>query len=474
MRDLYMGFGPDFWWLPMATHGALMDVVVYAPLALSGRTGSYEAVHLVKGLLYSSSAILVAAALAGIARRRDTPVWGFLFLALMPRFWGDMFDNHMDGASTLLYGAGVLLGSCLLRATDPRAAAALTVLAAAISAIAFSHRAVLLVLPASLAVGAAARLGARPPARAALGGAAAFGAVFLATTWLVDPYVRAVGARALLDRMRASAALPFATDVLFEGATIPSHAVPRRYVPEWIAITTPPATLLFLAIGIAVLARRMGRDDPRARAVAAFLLASLCLPLLACVVLGPTLYDGWRHVLFLAVPMAIAAALGLEHALASSRRILALTAGAVAALGFAATAAAMVRLHPYQYVYFNASVGGLRGAAGRYDTDYWAKSYREAALWLATRELATGPPRMVHACGPPEPAHYYLGGRAREAADPGRAEYAICFTRGGADGKLPPGDVIHEVARDGVALCRVVRLRRGPVEAAGGMLRPAP
>jgi hypothetical protein len=32
--------------------------------------------------------------------------------------------------------------------------------------------------------------------------------------------------------------------------------------------------------------------------------------------------------------------------------------------------------------YFNATVGGLSGAQGRYDTDYWLLSYRQAAHWL--------------------------------------------------------------------------------------------
>ncbi|MBN2489800.1 MAG: hypothetical protein JXQ29_03000 [Planctomycetes bacterium] len=35
-------------------------------------------------------------------------------------------------------------------------------------------------------------------------------------------------------------------------------------------------------------------------------------------------------------------------------------------------------LHPLQYVYFNRLVGGLAGAAGRYDSDYWCASFREA------------------------------------------------------------------------------------------------
>lgn len=34
--------------------------------------------------------------------------------------------------------------------------------------------------------------------------------------------------------------------------------------------------------------------------------------------------------------------------------------------------------HPYQYVYYNMFIGGVEGAARRYELDYWCTSYREA------------------------------------------------------------------------------------------------
>jgi hypothetical protein len=40
------------------------------------------------------------------------------------------------------------------------------------------------------------------------------------------------------------------------------------------------------------------------------------------------------------------------------------------------------RLHPYEYVYYNSLVGGVRGAAGRFEMDYWCTSYREAMQYV--------------------------------------------------------------------------------------------
>ena len=43
----------------------------------------------------------------------------------------------------------------------------------------------------------------------------------------------------------------------------------------------------------------------------------------------------------------------------------------------------MVRLHPYQYVYFNRLLaGGLASAVTRYETDYWSASYKEGIEWV--------------------------------------------------------------------------------------------
>jgi len=43
----------------------------------------------------------------------------------------------------------------------------------------------------------------------------------------------------------------------------------------------------------------------------------------------------------------------------------------------------MVRNHPYYYLYYNQLVGGLNGAYGNYETDYYYHAIREGSEWLA-------------------------------------------------------------------------------------------
>ena len=44
---------------------------------------------------------------------------------------------------------------------------------------------------------------------------------------------------------------------------------------------------------------------------------------------------------------------------------------AAISLAFVWDAATLVRLHPYEYLFYNSFVGGLEGASRRYATDYW-------------------------------------------------------------------------------------------------------
>jgi hypothetical protein len=41
-----------------------------------------------------------------------------------------------------------------------------------------------------------------------------------------------------------------------------------------------------------------------------------------------------------------------------------------------------IQLHPYQYIYYNSYVGGVRGAFRNYELDYWETSYRQTAQYV--------------------------------------------------------------------------------------------
>jgi len=91
---------------------------------------------------------------------------------------------------------------------------------------------------------------------------------------------------------------------------------------------------------------------------------------------GGVLYDNARQLIFMIPAWFVFCGLGLEWIMSAVRRphmfeavvVLLLIPGLVA----------IVALHPYEYVYYNALVGWTRGANGRFELDYWCLSSREA------------------------------------------------------------------------------------------------
>ena len=91
-----------------------------------------------------------------------------------------------------------------------------------------------------------------------------------------------------------------------------------------------------------------------------------------------TLYDGIRHVLFV-IPMlgllAGSALAGMAPFLLGPR-VVALAAAVAIYAG--ATAFNFARLHPLEYVAINSLAGGVRGAYGKFELDYWSVAGTEA------------------------------------------------------------------------------------------------
>ena len=146
---------------------------------------------------------------------------------------------------------------------------------------------------------------------------------------------------------------------LFRGEWLYSRGqLPFDYVPVWVGITTPPATLLLAFVGTAALAWR-GLRRPRAairNGPLRFGLLLVALPaatVAAVAVLGSNLYDHWRQLFFLYAPLVLLAIMGI-HWLASATRGAWPGRGAYALTGLAVATAlvSMVRIHPHQDSYF--------------------------------------------------------------------------------------------------------------------------
>ena len=255
-----------------------------------------------------------------------------------------------------------------------------------------------------------------------VGGAALLGALLVET--LVWPLSWRAPILFPLATLFAVSAFPWSGKVLFAGRFYPAHALPPWFVP-WLHLIqfTEPFVVLAL-IGWALLLIR-------GRRVRLFGLALMwyILPLAAVILKRPTLYDNARQLLFLVPPLFLVAGYGweaLEHYLPPKAgpllQGLALLPGVIA----------IVRLHPYEYVYYNRLVGGVHGAYQRYELDYWALSFHEVAQFL-NHQIPAG--ETVVVWGPLVPLDHALTRefnlyRAREYHPaPDRAFYAVILVR---------------------------------------------
>jgi hypothetical protein len=173
-------------------------------------------------------------------------------------------------------------------------------------------------------------------------------------------------------------------------------SAPRLYVPIYILIRVPLLMLLgaALAIMFALLPRLAAGSAQRQRKDVALVALTAIFPL-ACQVIwhGPA-FTGMRHFLFVIPALAVLAGIGLDKALtalATRGRLIGSGALAAVAACLLLDAVTLVRLHPYEYLYYNPVVGGLQGASRRYDLDYWFASMPEAIHQLESYLRRTEP-----------------------------------------------------------------------------------
>jgi len=166
---------------------------------------------------------------------------------------------------------------------------------------------------------------------------------------------------------------PWPGSVLFNGATYPANDLPASYVPMLLAIQlTEPVWILFLA-GLTVAVYGFVKKRSENIELLALTLVWFILPLVTFVILRPTLYDNFRQSFFIVPPIFFMAGLAFDLI---RKPIL---QGALIALVLLPGLLASIRLHPYEYVYYNQFIGGADAAVDRFELDYWATSYREAA-----------------------------------------------------------------------------------------------
>lgn len=282
-----------------------------------------------------------------------------------------------------------------------------------------------------------------------------------------------------LEALRVVSHFPVDIQTLFMGYMVHSNDPPALYLPVYLMAKVPEAvvigTVMAVLLAIGWLARGGLRRTGAYKAVryTPLVLAGF-LPILLFILMRPSVYNGIRHFLFLIPPLVVMSAIAADRLWAISER-----SGRAFGQAFAGalTVVAVVyawqlgAMHPNQYVYYNQFVGGVKGANGKFELDYWGNSMHEAVQELiefVERENDGNPPPRQYTltvCGNTLAVRFELPPWLRlvNGIEPDwrKADFFLAFTQVKRCPTLLDGHPIFEIAADDVPLT-IVKDRRPP------------
>ncbi len=269
---------------------------------------------------------------------------------------------------------------------------------------------------------------------------------------------------------------------VYEGKMNWSDLNPWYYLPKYILITSPIAVILGACVY--PLFGGLKRINWFNFFVVYF---AFIFPVFWIIHTGANLYGGWRHATFMFPPFVAAAGLGFNALIEWVQRKIKnksiRTENMVYACGIVGVLVLLagpirhiVKNHPYEYVFFNKFVGGIKGAYGNYEMDYYYHSTREASEWVIADVEKNGAPdstrktRVVTWHGPSvnyffrhDTATFSTGFSRWYERGYNDWDYAI-FTITGMNPELlknkkafPPKNTAYQIKVDDVPICIVLK-----------------
>jgi hypothetical protein len=203
-----------------------------------------------------------------------------------------------------------------------------------------------------------------------ISGAAFYMSILLWPFALQDPF------RNVLESYRVMAHFPSTFRQIFDGKNEWSDFMPWYYLPKSMLITIPLTVLSGLIFSYTLLKR--GKY-----LIFSLLFFAFIFPAVFALVEKSNLYSSWRQFLFLYPVIVLLSSIALYSFIDSFKNwyikwsvILVLGLMSIHPVKF------MIKNHPYEYLYYNQITGGLKGAYGNYETDYYYVSQTGAANWL--------------------------------------------------------------------------------------------
>jgi hypothetical protein len=488
--NYYLTLGADdaaLSYLNLNCYGALVDMLNAAANKFSP-FHEYDTRHLIGGLI----GIAGVAATWRLGRFYGGPRAGFvaaLLLALTPAWHGSAFFNPKDIPFAVgltwaaLFMARIAAGLPEWRWCDflgVGAGIGVALAARVGGMIGLAYLAAMLGLFAVLALVDRVPF---PRVLRQVGGlvppAAAASALALAIMYFGWPWSQTKPILGPIEAFKSFNHFPIVFDFPYFGMIVRSTRPPWYYEPGLFAVMLPELAVVGFAAAAALglVALWRARRGPYAPLLPQAMLGlAIVFPMVYAPATGAVLFDGLRHMFFVVPPVIVAASLAVERLAQAGVWARFLALGLVAATTVN-QGRLLAQSHPYEYVVYNAFIGGAKGAEERFELDYWGTAYRELVLGMDRKLTEAGAPGTperpwrITVCGPEAsaeiffPPNYVLVRWLKTA----ESDFYISNTRYQCPplnpehrAKLGPKPVFLDVRRFGVPLARVYDLRKPP------------
>ena len=277
----------------------------------------------------------------------------------------------------------------------------------------------------------------------------AYAVTAIIVMYLTWPYLWTNPLGNFIASIKTMSLYPWSGQVLFNGQQFASTELPASYLPVLLGLQLTEPLWALTLIGVVVAGIRLREK----RELIELSILWLILPLFGFIVMRTALYDNFRQVLFILPPLFWLAGVAIEQVKRPAFQMALIVLAALPGIVDG------IRLHPYEYIYYNRFIGGVDGAQGRFELDYWGASYREAAEFVNSTAPANA---TVWIEGPSQLFELYAREDLKlysthEADRADHYDFAVALTRDHMDqASFPNAEVIYRIMR-GRAVLAVVK-----------------
>jgi hypothetical protein len=175
---------------------------------------------------------------------------------------------------------------------------------------------------------------------------------------------------------------PYIGSIHFRGEIFREYEVPWDYLPHLLTVQFTELLVILCILGFTlwIISLLQNRRWHNQKTKLVLITLWFALPFAYVVVTTPIMYNNFRQFIFTTPPLFVFAAFAIQKL--SDRFQYRVITPLLLSLALVPGILNIISLHPYQYVYFNQFVGGVRDAFRNYDLDYSFLSLKEAIEYI--------------------------------------------------------------------------------------------